>query len=335
MRFRNFGVTVGTLPTGKRNSISDVSDVLVGHTTLIEGDDVRTGVTAILPHTGNLFTQSVSAAVHTINGFGKAIGFEQVRELGTIETPILLTNTLNIGKVSDALVGYMIEQNPNLRSVNPLVGECNDGYLNNIHKRAVEAQHVRLAIENASENIEEGCVGAGTGTVCYGFKGGIGTASRLIDDYTVGVLVQTNFGATQELQILGVPIGQHLAANDDVPIGKDGSVMIIIATDAPLSSRQLGRLSHRVPFGLGRTGTICHHGSGDFVVAFSTNQAPIIEHDNAPMMNQLFTGVVECVEEAVYNALVAANDIIGFQGRTLKALPKDKLLHWLTYYRRL
>lgn len=335
MRFRDFGVTVGTLPTGKRNAITDVDGVVVGHTTLIEGDDIRTGVTAILPHTGNLFTQPVTAAVHTINGFGKAIGFEQVRELGTIETPILLTNTLNIGKVSDALVGYMINQNTDLRSVNPLVGECNDGYLNNIHKRAVEAPHVLNAIENASVNTEEGCVGAGTGTVCYGLKGGIGTASRLIEDYTVGALLQTNFGTTQELQILGVPIGQHLTNGDNVPVGEDGSVMIIIATDAPLSSRQLGRLAHRIPFGLGRTGTVCHHGSGDFVVAFSTNQSPVTEHDNPSLMNQLFTAVVECVEEAVYNTLLAANDMRGFQGHTLKALPKDKLQLWLKHYRRL
>lgn len=330
MRFRDFGLTVGNLPTGEHNAITDVAGVKVGHTTIIEGDAIRTGVTAILPHDGNIFTHPVVAAAHTINGFGKAIGFEQIRELGTLETPILLTNTLNIGKVSDALVGYMINQNPQLRSVNPVVGECNDSYLNNIHLRAVNETHVLNAINNANDGeVVEGCVGAGTGTVCYGFKGGIGTASRVAGDYTIGVLVQTNFGAMPELRILGAPVGEHIDNTNSSNAGEDGSVMVIIATDAPLTARQLGRLTHRVPFGLGRTGTICHHGSGDFAIAFSTHLGELNEFNDGQIMNGLFAAVVESVEEAVYNTLIAAEDMTGFQGHTLKALPHDAIINLL------
>ncbi|GAB5494617.1 MAG: P1 family peptidase [Phototrophicaceae bacterium] len=336
MRFRDLGVEVGTLPSGKFNAITDVEGVLVGHHTLNEGDDTHTGVTAILAHGGNLFTDKVTGAVHTINGFGKASGFEQVRELGTIETPILLTNTLNVGKVADASISYMLQDNPDLRSINPLVGECNDGYINNIHQRRVSQAHVFSALEQASSGrVAEGCVGAGTGTSCYGYKGGIGTASRLVGKYTVGVLMQTNFGRRDELTMLGVPIGYHLERGDE-PDSGDGSVMIVIATDAPLTSRQLGRLATRASFGLGRTGTVCHHGSGDFVIAFSTkplNQA-IPDHQNN-LMNGLFQGVVECVEESVYNALFMAETTQGYQGNTLYALNADTVRKWLKYYRRL
>lgn len=335
MRFRELGLSIGTLPTGKNNAITDVEGVLVGHHTLHEGDSIRTGVTAILPHANNLFTEKMTGAVHTINGFGKACGFEQVRELGTIETPILLTGTLNVGKVADACISYMLQDNPILRSINPLVGECNDGYLSDNHGRQVEAEHVFSAIENAkSGTIEEGCVGAGTGTSCYGFKGGIGTASRKTGDYTVGVLMQTNFGSREELTICGVPIGQHIEAGETIP--DDGSVMVIIATDAPLTSRQLGRLAHRVSFGLGRTGTVCHHGSGDFVVAFSTAgfKNAIPDHENQGM-NGLFQAVVESVEESVYNTLFSAETTIGHRGKRLDALSHETVEKYLRHYRRL
>lgn len=336
MRFQDLGLQCGTLARGQFNALTDVKGVLVGHYTLYEDDNIRTGVTAILPHGGNLFTEKVTGAVHTINGFGKACGFEQVRELGTIETPILLTNTLNVGKVADASISYMLQGNPNLRSINPLVGECNDGYLNDIHQRVVTQAHVFSAIESAKSGmVAEGGVGAGTGTSCYGHKGGIGTASRLVEDYTVGVLMQTNFGRRDELTILGVPIGYHLERGDE-PDSGDGSVMIIIATDAPLTSRQLGRLATRSAFGLGRTGTVCHHGSGDFVVAFSTGELrdAIPDHHNR-LMNGLFQAVVECVEESVYNALLSAETTQGYQGHSLQALSPEKVEHWLRYYRRL
>ncbi|MEM9953976.1 MAG: P1 family peptidase [Chloroflexota bacterium] len=336
MRFRETGATVGFLETGKHNAITDVADVKVGHHTLIEGDKIRTGVTAILPHGGNLFTDKVIASVHTINGFGKAVGFEQVRELGTIETPILLTNTLNVGKVADASIAYMLQANPDLRSINPIVGECNDGYLNDIHGRHVSQKHVFSVIENATNGaVIEGCVGAGTGTSCYGFKGGIGTASRIAGKYNVGVLMQTNFGAMQELSILGAPVGFHLE-NQQIAPTDDGSVMIVIATDAPLTARQLTRLAHRVPFGLGRTGTICHHGSGDFVIAFTTNRSEKqLTDDQQININTLFRAVVECVEESIYNALFMAESMVGHLGNRLPAIPIERTIHWLKYYRRL
>jgi D-aminopeptidase len=345
VRLRDLGLTPGTLATGSLNTITDVAGVRVGHTTLIEGDSIRTGVTAILPHAGDLFTDKVPAAVYTVNGYGKAAGFEQVRELGSIETPILLTNTLNVGKVSNAVVSYMLQNHPEISSVNPIVGECNDAYLNDIQRRVLDETHVFAAIESAADGIvAEGCVGAGTGTGLYHYKGGIGTASRVIaGDYTVGTLVQTNFGARPELTIMGVPIGQHLEAELHASPTQDGSVMMIIATDAPLTSRQLERLARRASFGIARTGTICHHGSGDFVIAFSTGYTvprtaaalvPLLPDDNH-IMNPLFQAVVECIEESVYNALVAATTTTGFMGRTVKALPHEKILHWLRYYRRL
>ena len=335
MRFRDIGVTVGTLETGKNNAITDVEGVLVGHHALHEGESIRTGVTAILPHGGNLFTEKVRAAVHTINGFGKACGFEQVRELGTIETPILLTSTLNVGKVADACIDYMLQDNPTLRSINPLVGECNDGYLNEVQGRYVEAEHVFAAINGATGGaVIEGCAGAGTGTSCYGFKGGIGTASRKTGDYTVGVLIQTNFGIREELTMCGVPIGYHIEKGDEPDSGY-GSVMIIVATDAPLTSRQLERLAHRVSFGLGRTGTVCHHGSGDFVVAFSTTGIEEAIPDHKQDLNGLFQAVVESVEESVYNALFAAETMIGHRGNRLDALSHDVVRQWLRHYRRL
>jgi D-aminopeptidase len=344
-RFRDLGVLPGTLPTGSLNAITDVAGVRVGHTTLIAGDSIRTGVTAILPHAGDVFADKVPAAVHTVNGFGKATGFEQVRELGNIETPILLTNTLNVGKVAHAVVSYILRNHPEVASVNALVGECNDAYLNDIQRRVLDETHVFAAIEAATGgHVSEGCVGAGTGTGLYHYKGGIGTASRIVaGDYTVGTLVQTNFGARPELTIMGVPIGKHLEAELQAAPTEDGSVMMVIATDAPLTSRQLERLARRAAFGIARTGTICHHGSGDFVIAFSTAYTipragtALIPHlpDANETMNPLFQAVVECIEESVYNALVAATTISGFQGRTVQPLAHAAILHWLRYYRRL
>lgn len=363
-RLRDLGVHPGTLSPGKHNAITDVAGVYVGHTTLISGEGaleagvgpVRTGVTAILPHAGDIFRQKVTAAVYTINGYGKATGFEQVRELGQIETPILLTNTLNVGTVADALVAYMIDQNPAIgvhtSTVNPVVGECNDGRLNDIQGRHVKAGHVRAAIASAASGpVAEGCVGGGTGMVCYGWKGGIGTASRRVMDkegdgqiYTLGALVQANFGARHELTILGVPVGQHL---DDAPFTPDpGSVMVVLATDIPLTARQLQRLARRAAFGLARTGTVCHHGSGDFVIAFTT--ANRWTHANATnfeaiqrvtegdkFMNRAFRAVVESVEEAVYNALIAAETMTGRDGNIVHALPHDALRDLLRRYNRL
>lgn len=363
-RFRDLVPIRHHLPTGERNAITDVDGVYVGHTTLIAGDGglragrgpIRTGVTAIRPHAGNIFREKVSAAVYTINGYGKATGFEQVRHLGVIETPICLTSTLNVGKVWDAIVSYSIRENPDIGiqtgTVNPIVGECNDNYLNDGQGRHIQESHVLQAIDRASDRVEEGCVGAGTGTTCYGFKGGIGTASRQVleGQYTIGVLMQTNFGRTSELQMLGVPVGQYFVDN---PSHKtDGSVMMVIATDAPMTSRQLERLAKRSAFGLGRTGTVCHNGSGDFVIAFSTqnrrihgstniaNRISLIDEEatvagRSTVIDELFRAVVECVEESVYNALIAAHTVTGRDGHTYHALPHDKLVELMQYYRRL
>lgn len=358
-RFRDLVPIQHHLPTGEQNTIADVAGVRVGQTTLIDGEGalqvgtgpIRTGVTAILPHTGNIFREKVPAAVYTINGYGKATGFEQVRHLGVIETPICLTNTLNVGKVWDAVVSYSIRENPDIAirtgNVSPVVGECNDNYLSDGQGRHVGKAHVLQAIDFASDIVKEGCIGAGTGTVCYGFKGGIGTASRSVLDgkYTVGVLMQTNFGRTSELQMLGVPIGQYFVDN---PTHKtDGSVMIVIATDAPMTSRQLERLARRAAFGLGRTGTVCHNGSGDFVIAFSTqnrrvhestnviNQSGIINEEANGVIDEFFRAVVECVEESVYNALIAAHTVTGRDSHTYYALPHDKLVELMTHYRRI
>ncbi|MGB1289063.1 MAG: P1 family peptidase [Aggregatilineales bacterium] len=346
-RIRDFGLQPGILPAGMYNAITDVPGVKVGQVTLNQGDDVRTGVTAILPHDGNLFADKVPAAVYTINGFGKACGFEQVREMGHIETPVLLTNTLNVPRVADALMTYMLRRNPRIGrdstgTVNPLVGECNDGFINDIRARYVTEAHVLQALEDATGGkVAEGNVGAGTGTVCYGFKGGMGTASRQIvtDDetYHLGVLLQTNFGRREELVISGIPVGQHYKDKHLPRPGiPDGSIMVVIATDAPFTSRQLQRLCKRVSFGLGRTGTVGHHGSGDFVIAFSTANryahASQLTYDSilrlveTCLIDTFFTAVVESVQEAVYNALVAAETMTGRDGNTLYALPHDALV---------
>jgi D-aminopeptidase len=339
-RARDIGLVVGVLPAGKFNAITDVKGVTVGHLTLIEGDRIRTGVTAILPHSGNLFQAKVPAAIYVGNGFGKLIGSTQVEELGNIETPILLTNTLNAPLVADGLIEYMLNLpgNENVRSVNPVVGETNDGRLNDIRARVIRTNHVRQAIENAAEGpVEEGSVGAGTGTVCFGFKGGIGSSSRLLPksqgSYTVGVLVQTNFGG--DLTINGAPVGRELAAKSTTD-QQDGSCMIVVATDAPILHRNLKRLAKRALLGLARTGSSMANGSGDYVIAFSTAEklrlaAHPTENLSAEllsnnMMTPLFKAVAEAAEEAVYNSLFKATTITGINGRRADALPLNKTI---------
>ncbi len=362
-RFRDLIPIFDHLPTGPRNAITDVPGVRVGHVTRIEGDGklvsgtgpIRTGVTAILPHPGNIFREKAPAAVFTINGYGKATGFEQIRELGMIESPICLTGTLNVGRVWDALVSYAIRENPDIAistsNVCPVVGECNDNKLNDGQGRHVSAADVLRAIDEAGgDHVLEGCVGAGTGTICYGFKGGIGTASRQVLDgeFTIATLLQTNFGRRPELQILGVPVGKHF--EEDEVEAPPGSVMIVIATDAPLNARQLERLAKRAAFGLGRTGTVGHSGSGDFAIAFSTRNRRRHEAHAAvretlffeeeallggrAAIDQCFRAVVECVEESVYNSLSAAATMTGRDGNTVEALPHDRLIDVMRHYRR-
>ncbi len=342
-RIRELGVNPWILKPGKFNAITDVKGVKVGHFTLVKGENVRTGVTAILPHDGNIFLEKVPAGIHVGNGFGKLMGFTQVEELGCIETPIILTNTLSVPVAGEALIEYTIsiKGNENVRSVNPVVGECNDGFLNDIRGMHIKKEHVFEAIKNAkSDPVEEGNVGAGTGTVCFGFKGGIGTSSRVLPKnlggYTVGVLVQTNFGGI--LQIAGAPVGIELGEfylKGRINYEQGGSCMIIIATDAPLDSRQLKRLAKRGMLGLAKTGGISSHGSGDYIIAFSTNKDVRIpfnlsEHvRKVPILNDdsitpLFLAVIEAVEEAIYNSLTKAESIRGFEGHFVPALPLDK-----------
>src|SRR5215469_2336146 len=346
-RASDLGLKVGVLPTGPLDAITDVAGVEVGHTTLIRGDNIRTGVTAILPHQRNLFQEKVAGAVFVGNAFGKLAGSTQVEELGEIETPILLTSTLNVWRVADALVDHMLSLpgNENVQSINPLVGETNDGYLNDIRSRPVTRDDVFAAIRNAKTGpVEEGAVGAGTGTVAFGFKGGIGTASRRLPSrlggYTVGVLVQTNFGGV--LTIAGAPVGRELDRyylRDELSPASaadrgNGSVMIVIATDAPVDARNLKRLAARAMLGLGRTGSAATNGSGDYAIAFSTApEVRIKTQDKAPLrhldllsndaMSPLFLAVIEATEEAVYNSLLRATTVSG-RGHTVEALPVDK-----------
>jgi D-aminopeptidase len=346
-RARALGVVPGTLPPGPLNAITDVEGVRVGQATVREGDSVRTGVTAILPHGGNLFLDRVPAAIHVGNGFGKLLGVTQVAELGELETPILLTCTLCVWKAADALVGALLaapgmEQ---VRSINPVVGETNDGYvLNVIRRRPISERDVRTALATASTGpVAEGSVGAGTGTIAFGWKGGIGTSSRLVSaadsTWTVGVLVQTNFGG--DLQILGVPVGRMLGRNGVTRAGEEqgrkGSIMIVVATDAPLSTRNLERLAARAIIGLGRTGSVGDNGSGDYVIAFSTHPgvrrargAPrlaLVELGNDEVSG-LFQGVAEATEEAIYNSLFTATTVRA-NGNTVEALPVGEVLRML------
>jgi len=349
-RPRDMGLEIGLFKTGKWNAITDVKGVLVGHETLILGDSVRTGVTIIKPHGGNLFEEKVMGAVYVTNGFGKALGFTQVEELGTIETPIGLTNTLNIFLVANAIVDYMISENPNIRSVNPVVGETNDGGLNDIQGRHIKKAHVFTATKNAKSGpVLEGTVGAGTGTQALGFKGGIGTSSRVLPPeaggYTVGVLVQTNFGGS--LMINGAPVGRELkisAFSSSIPYDEDeGSCMIVIATDAPLSNRNLKRIAKRVNHAFGRVGAYSSNGSGDYAIIFSTfkstgsNKLTVNRTElKNRAMNSLFMATVEATEEAIINSRFMAETVSSSYGtsdalpveETMKILKKYKALNW-------
>lgn len=355
-RAREAGVIVGVLPTGPLNAITDVDGVLVGHTTITRGDNIRTGVTAILPHGGNLFREKVPGAVFVGNGFGKLAGSTQVNELGEIETPILLTSTLSVPRVADFVIDYMLALpgNEDVQSINPLVAETNDGYLNDIRGRHIARDDVFSAIKGAKGGtVTEGSVGAGTGTVAFGFKGGIGTASRKLPaglgGFTVGVLVQSNFGGV--LTINGAPVGRELGRyylKDELtePINRqnqpDGSIIIVIATDAPVDARNLNRMAARAMMGLARTGAAGSNGSGDYAIAFSTAADVRIKtlnqnERNTPRsvktlandaVSPLFLAVIEATEEAIYNSLFRATTISG-RGRTVEALPLDRALEVL------
>jgi D-aminopeptidase len=344
-RARDFNIGPGVYPPGKLNAITDIAGVLVGHTTVIAGDNVRTGVTAILPHGGNLFQDKVAGAVFVGNAFGKLAGSTQVNELGTIETPIILTNTLSVGVAMDAVVRYTLKQpgNEQVGSVNALVGETNDGRLNDIRGLHVTPQHVLDAIANARGGpVAEGSVGAGTGTVAFGWKGGIGTSSRVLPGgYVVGVLVQTNFGGN--LTIAGVPIFKSLQPGrrigggpgvDPNQTSADGSCMLVVATDAPLDARDLRRLAARAVFGLARTGSSYSNGSGDFAIAFSTSpemrsrfgeteprSRRVLPTD---AVSPLFEAALEATEEAVYNSLFQATTVTSKSG-TVEAIPVSRV----------
>lgn len=344
-RARDLSVKIGVLPTGKYNAITDVNGVTVGHTTLVQGDNIRTGVTAILAHEGNIFQDKVPAAVYVGNGFGKLAGSTQVQELGNLETPIILTNTLGVGTAMNAVVGYTLQQpgNENVQSVNALVGETNDGFLNDIRGRHVTEEHVTEAIRQAKSGaVAEGNVGAGTGTVCFGFKGGIGTSSRKLPaslgGYTVGVLVQSNFGGV--LQIDGVPVGEELnqfSFRQQITEKADGSCMIVVATDAPVDARNLERMAKRAMMGLAKTGGIASNGSGDYVIAFSSNPELRIPYTSGKKtetvtllrndeMSPLFMAVIEATEEAIINSLFTAETTRGKDNRVVEALPVEKVL---------
>lgn len=358
-RVREIGLKIGILPTGKLNSITDVEGVLVGHSTIIQGDNIRTGVTAILPHNGNLFHEKVPAAIFVGNGFGKLAGSTQVNELGEIETPILLTSTLAVPKVGNFLLDYMLglAGNENVQSINPVVAETNDGFLNDIRARQITQSDVFNALKNAKTEVEEGAVGAGTGTVAFGFKGGIGTASRKIGNYTIGVLVQSNFGGV--LSIDGVPVGIELGKyylKDEVEkINKsvsqnpteindwaDGSIIIVIATDAPVDARQLKRMAARSMSGLARTGSAMTNGSGDYAIAFSTkNRLKPLENGQTTRdisilsndaMSPLFLATIEATEEAILNSLFRATTVKEREARTVEALPIEKTKEILRKY---
>jgi D-aminopeptidase len=350
-RIRDLGVIVGVLQTGELNAITDVEGVKVGHYTLIKGDNIRTGVTAIIPHSDNIFEEKVPAAIYIGNGFGKLTGYSQIEELGNIETPIILTNTLSVPTAADALIDYTLSSGnaKEIWSVNPVVGETNDFWLNDIRGRHIKKENVLEAINTAKTGIvEEGVVGAGAGTVCFGFKGGIGTASRALPNelggWTVGVLVQTNFGGV--LQINGAPVGQELKKyyyKEILESSSDGSCMIIVMTDAPLSSRNLKRLAKRAMLGLGKTGGIASNGSGDYVIAVSTSKGLRILHSTESQyrniqvlrneeMSPLFMAVIEATEEAILNSLFMAKSVTGYENRSFESIPIEKVLKILRNY---
>lgn len=352
-RIRDYGITIGELPTGPRNAITDVPGVTVGHCT-IDTEENQTGVTVVIPAPHNLFAHKLPAASFVLNGFGKTLGLVQVDELGSLETPIAITNTLNVGLVHDALVDYTLSRcekdGVEVHSLNPIVCECNDAELNHIANRAVQAAHVRQAIANASADFRQGAIGAGRGTVCYGLKGGIGSSSRVIHlgghDYTVGVLVQSNHGRTADLTVHGQPVGRTIAAataansesGADAPPPSlpliepadldQGSIIMIVATDLPVSDRQLRRILKRAAVGLIRTGSYLGHGSGDIMVGFSTaytlpapGESPVVQ---VPLLNEdridkAFRAAAESCEEAILNSLAAGDTITGYQGHTRQA----------------
>jgi D-aminopeptidase len=354
-RARDVGLVVGIFPTGELNAITDVDGVRVGHATIVEGDDIRTGVTAIIPGSGNLYTHPVPAWIHVGNGYGKLIGETQVRELGEIETPILLTCTLCVWSAANALKEWVYDQ-PGMgeHTVNPIVGETNDARVNNMWADPVQREHVFEALNNANEGpVAEGSVGAGTGTQAFGWKGGIGTSSRVLPDslggYTVGVLVQTNYGGV--LTMNGAPVGRELgaysfadelAASTNDENQEDGSIMIVVATDAPLNARNLNRLAMRAIMGLGSTGSFASNGSGDYVIAFSTHpglrqpretDAPVTKPELVnTSMSPLFAATAEATEEAVYNAIFKATTVTSSRG-TREAIPIDKLREILEKYK--
>ena len=364
-RAREIGLSPGVLDPGPHNAITDVPGVLVGQVTLMEGDHIRTGVTAILPHAGNVFQEKVPGAVHIGNAFGKLAGSTQVVELGTIETPVVLTNTLSVWDAARAVVTYTLglPGNENVRSVNPLVGETNDGFLNNIRGLHVKESHVLEAIRTASAGpVAEGAVGAGTGTSAFGWKGGIGTSSRRLPEslggYTVGALIQSNYGGV--LVMDGIPVGEELdryylrdqlrgddGAADDDPLGNpDGSIMMVVATDAPIRSLGLTRLARRVMLGLARTGATSSHGSGDFVIAFSSaeslrtgfrSDSPVDEGAvlRGDRLSPLFQAAIEATEEAVYNSMLKATTVVGKNGNTREAISIEELLEVGAKYNRL
>ena len=339
-RLRNFGIKIGSLKTGLRNAITDVPGVKVGHAT-IDNSEVKTGVTVIMPHEGNIFREKVIAASHVINGFGKTVGTIQINELGTLETPIAMTNTLSVGTVMDALVDHMLEENEDIGdktgTVNAVVCECNDGeFLNDIRGKHVKKKHLHEAIRNADVEFEEGAVGAGTGMSCYKLKGGIGTASRIINidnkNYTIGALVLANHGEKQDLTVAGVNIGKKICEIDkhNELEGDKGSIITILATDLPLSSRQLARMARRAVIGIGRTSSHMGHGSGEVVLAFSTSNR-IQHYSNNKIINIkmidpdimdtiTFRATVEATEEAIINAMVTAKTTIGKKGNTRNSL---------------
>jgi D-aminopeptidase len=352
-RTAGIGIHIGVMKSGKWNAITDVPGVQVGHSTLIKGDSIRTGVTAILPHQGNIFQQKVPAAVYVGNGFGKLAGVTQVKELGSIESPVILTNTLSVPVAMNAVTSYTLLQkgNENVQSVNAVVGETNDGLLNDIRGKHIKENDVLMAIQNAAGGpVAEGNSGAGTGTVCFGFKGGIGTASRVLSSslggYTVGVIVQTNFGGV--LNIDGVPVGEELNRyylNRELSEKADGSCMIVVATDAPLDARNLERLAKRAFMGLAKTGGIASNGSGDYVIAFSTDSslripfnAPTLLHQKVlsnDAVSPLFMAAIEATEEAIINSLLAAETMKGKSGRVIEELPEDKLKEIMKKYNRI
>jgi D-aminopeptidase len=358
-RLRDTGIVIGTMSPGDLNAITDVPDVRVGHVTLNEGtgpDAIRTGVSVVLPHSGNLFREKVPASVFVLNGFGKCFGQEQIDELGVIESPISLTSTMNVGIVADGLIEHAIGQNPDCgvttSTVNPVVTECSDAYLNTQQGRHVRQHHVVEAIQQAKPGpVAEGNVGAGTGMSLFGFKGGIGTASRQIPEsaggYTVGALILGNCGTREQLRVDGVPVGRHLDEwSPDPDVEDTGSIIIVIGTDAPMFDRTLNRLARRAAMGLARTGSIAAHGSGDYILAFSNaNRIPHDDDGNTftgehvvetgDVINWLFQATIEATEEATLNALFAAETMTGRNGNTRYGLPIERVADIVVRYGRI